>query len=122
MRHYPARYRDTVEGYCWDPAPARAATGLDVPAATAEAERLLAAWPAEPTPSQRRRLAAVFLAGGDQASALVQWLRLSEAERRAGDGLDEGLAARDRKSGGEGKREYVGVDLGGRSLVKKKIQ
>src|SRR3546814_13233124 len=53
MRHYPARYRDTVEGYCWDPAPARAATGLDVPAATAEAERLLAAWPAEPTPDRK---------------------------------------------------------------------
>lgn len=94
MRRYPARYSDTVEGYCWDPAPARAATGLDVPAATAEAERLLAAWPAEPTPSQRRRLAAVFLAGGEQASALVQWLRLPEAERRPGDGLDAVLVDR----------------------------
>src|SRR3546814_4560933 len=53
MRHYSARYRHTVEGYCLDPAPARAATGLDVPAATAEAERLLAAWPAEPTPDRK---------------------------------------------------------------------
>lgn len=94
MRRYPGRYRDTVEGYCWDPAPARAATGLDVPAATAEAERLLATWPAAPSPAQRRRLAAVFLAGGESASALVQWLRLPEAERRAGDGLDAALVAR----------------------------
>jgi len=94
LRRHPARYRDTVEAYCWDPAPAQAATGLDVPAATAEAERLLAAWPAEPAASQRRRLAALFLAAGEQASALVQWLRLPEAERRPGDGLDDRLAAR----------------------------
>lgn len=94
MRRYPARYRETVEGYCWDPAPARAATGLDVPAATAEAERLLADWPAAPTSTQRRRLASVFLAGGEQASALVQWLRLTPPERRPGDGIDTVLAAR----------------------------
>lgn len=94
LRRHPARYRETVEGYCWDPAPARAATGLDVPAATAEAERLLAAWPSDPTPAERRRLASVFLAGGEQTSALVQWLRLTPAERRAGDGLDAALVAR----------------------------
>lgn len=94
MRRYPERYSETVEGYCWDPAPARAATGLDVPAATAEAERLLASWPEKPTASQRRRLAAVFLAGGEQASALVQWLRLPTTERHAGDGLDDILVAR----------------------------
>ncbi len=94
MRRYPHRYSDSVENYCWDPAPARAATGLDVPAATAEAERLLASWPSSPDPSQRRRLAAVFLAGGEQTSALVQWLRLQQAERRAGDGLDAALVAR----------------------------
>lgn len=94
LRRYPERYAETVKSYCWDPAPARAATGLDVPAATAESERLLAAWPAAPSPAQRRRLAAVFLAGGEQPSALVQWLRLPAAERRAGDGLDDALTAR----------------------------
>lgn len=94
LRRYPARYADTVASYCWDPAPARAATGLDVPAATAEADRLLAAWPARPTAAKRRRLAAVMLAAGEQASALVQWLRLPEAERRAGEGLDAALVAR----------------------------
>ncbi len=95
MRRHPARYDSTsVDRYCWDPAPARAATGLDVPAAAAEAERLLASWPAQPTPNQRRRLSAVFLAAGDQASGLVQWLRLPSSERRPGDGLDEVLVAR----------------------------
>lgn len=94
MRRYPQRYQDSIASYCWDPAPARAATGLDVPAATAEAHRLLSAWPASPTAAQRRRLAAVFLAGGEQASAMVQWLRLPPSERRAGDGLDAALAER----------------------------
>lgn len=42
LRRYPSRYAETVETYCWDPAPAALATGLDVPAANAEAERLLA--------------------------------------------------------------------------------
>jgi hypothetical protein len=93
LRQYPQRYRETVQVFCWDPAPARAATGLDVPAATAAAERLLAEWPAAPTAAQRRRLAALFLAGGEPASALVQWLRLPAAERRAGDGLDAALVA-----------------------------
>jgi len=91
MRRYPARYKDSIGAYCRDTAPARLATGLDVPAATEAAEALLAAWLDAPTPAQRRRLAALFLAGGEEASALVQWLRLPEAERRAGDGLDAAL-------------------------------
>lgn len=94
LRRYPGRYADTVEAYCGDPAPAHAATGLDVPAATAEADRLLAAWPSAPSPAQRRRLAAVFLAGGEEPSAEVQWLRLPPTERRAGDGLNSALVAR----------------------------
>jgi hypothetical protein len=94
MRQYPQRYKETVQAFCgWDPAPARAATGLDVPAATAEIDRLLASWPAAAAPAQRRHLAAVFLAGGEPVSALVQWLRLPEAERHAGDGLDATLVA-----------------------------
>lgn len=94
MRHYPDRYKDSVANYCWDPAPAAAATGLDVPTATAEAERLLKNWPKEPTAAQRRHLASVFLAAGEQASALVQWLRLPESERHEGDGLNDVLVAR----------------------------
>ncbi|MDK6076347.1 DUF5694 domain-containing protein [Massilia varians] len=91
VRRFPARYKDVIRTYCWDTAPAQAATGLDVPAATAQAEALLAAWPANPSAGQRRRLAALFLAGGERASAVVQWLRLPQAERRTGDGLDDKL-------------------------------
>ena len=94
MRRYPDRYKDSVETYCWDPAVAAKATGLNVPAATAAWGKLLAGWPATPTPADRRRLASLFLAGGEGASALVQWLRLPAAERRAGDGLDAALVIR----------------------------
>ncbi|WP_411340949.1 DUF5694 domain-containing protein [Sphingopyxis sp. J-6] len=90
------RYKPLYPGaadYCWDPAPAQQVIGLDMVAATVEAERLLAAWPVQPAPGDRRRLAGLFLAGGEPASALVQWLRLPADERRAGDGLDDTLVA-----------------------------
>lgn len=93
LRRYPSRYAETVKTYCPDPTAAGQATGLDVPAANAEAERLLANWPKSPTPAQRRHLAAVFLAAGERGSALVQWLRLEPAQRHAGDGLNEALVA-----------------------------
>jgi hypothetical protein len=76
LRH-PAKYG---ADYCALPAAAQAATGLDIPAALAEADRTLKAWPAQVSPAQRRRLAAVFLAANDRASAYVQWLHLPDAE------------------------------------------
>ena len=91
MRDYPVRYTLSVEYYCWDPKPVREATGLSVPEAVAKSEAMLADWPSEPTPEQRRELAATFLAAGERASALVQWLRLPGEERVAGYGLDESL-------------------------------
>ena len=94
MRQYPHRYAESVESYCPDTAAARISTGLDVPAATAAWHKALAEWPDSPGASDRRRLASLFLAGGEEASALVQWLRLPEAERRAADGLDDALVAR----------------------------
>lgn len=79
--------------YCLSTSKAQAATGLDVPAALAEVDTTLAAWPAQPTAAQRRRLAAVFLAANERASAYAQWLQLAPAERHAGDGLDAALVA-----------------------------
>jgi len=85
---HAARYgRD----YCAGTDAAKAATTLDVPAAIAEVEKTLESWPAQPTPAQRRHLASLLLAANDRASAYVQWLHLSEAERHAGDGLDATL-------------------------------
>jgi len=65
----------------------RSSVQRDFPDAEAEVRRTLAAWPAEPTAAQRRRLAALFVASGDPNSALVQWWRLDPAERIAEDGV-----------------------------------
>ena len=94
MARHPAVYapRD-VSTYCRDTDEAKAATGLDVPAAIAAVRKTLADWPAKPAPAQRRQLAALFLAANDRASALTQWLQLEKAERHAGDGLDDALVA-----------------------------
>lgn len=89
MALYPDRYwPESIAHFCADTTAGRAATGLDVPAASAAAERLLAGWPATPDASMRRRLASLFLAAGDRTSATVQWLQLPVMERHAGDGLD----------------------------------
>ncbi|MFO1187046.1 MAG: DUF5694 domain-containing protein [Alphaproteobacteria bacterium] len=64
---------------------ARSGVARDMPDAEAEARRTLAKWPKSPKPADRRRLAALFAASGDPASALVQWLRLAPAERIADD-------------------------------------
>lgn len=79
--------------YCAPTDAAKAATGLDIPAAQSEVNKTLKAWPAEPTPTQRRRLAALFLAANDRSSAYVQWLQLPEAERKADAQLDAALVA-----------------------------
>lgn len=91
LRRNPLRYAETAQTYCFDTTAAQAATGMDVPAASGEAERLLAALPKDATPSQRRHLAAILLAAGEPGSAQVQWLRLQVSERHAGDGLTPAL-------------------------------
>lgn len=88
---HPAKYGPD---WCPSTAAAKEATGLDMPAALAEVDKTLKNWPAQPTPAQRRRLAAAFLAANEPASAQVQWLQLPEAERRAGDGLSAALVER----------------------------
>ena len=92
-RHSTVYDPKDVETYCKSTDAAKAATGLDVPAAIAEMRTTLKSWPVDPAPVQRRRLAAVFLAAGENASALVQWLQLHASERHAGEGLDASLAA-----------------------------
>lgn len=100
---HPAKYG---ADYCASTGAAMAATGLDVPAALAEVDKALKAWPAQPTPAQRRRLAALFLAANDVASAYVQWLQLPEAERRAGDSLIAALVEIIEKVGKRNNENY----------------
>jgi hypothetical protein len=112
---YKAVTPGTADQYCWDTDDARAATGLDVPAALARIDETLVAWPASPAPADRRRLAAYFLAANDRASATVQWLRLPAAERHVGDGVDEKLAAiLEKTSNGKNENYRIAAALAAR--------
>lgn len=92
-RHPDIYLPEDVGPYCVSTAAAKAATGLDVPAAAAQVHKTLRNWPAKPSAAQRRHLAALFLAAAERPSALVQWLQLDAAEQKAGDGLDATLVA-----------------------------
>lgn len=105
---YPTIYLpEDVGPYCASTDAAKAATGLDVPAAAAQAQKTLKEWPAQPSAAQRRRLAALFLASGERPSALVQWLQLDTAEQKAGDGLDDTLVAQLRKMAGSKNESFL---------------
>jgi hypothetical protein len=82
MRRTPAIYGGGLD-YCWDAADVAAAIGMEAPAARMAIETTLAGWPDEPSADQRRQLARLFIAAHDRTSALVQWWRLAEGERRA---------------------------------------
>lgn len=88
---HPTVYADATGAYCKDTVAARKATGMDVPAAIVEMHKLLKSWPAQPTASQRRRMAAVFLAANERASAVAQWLQLPDSERHASEELAPSL-------------------------------
>ncbi|GAB2862961.1 DUF5694 domain-containing protein [Pseudoduganella ginsengisoli] len=92
LRH-PSIYADSVTTFCSDTKAAYQATGLDVPSAIAEMNTLLKNWPAQPAASQRRRMAAIFLAANERASALAQWLQLPESERHESPELPASLVA-----------------------------
>jgi Family of unknown function (DUF5694) len=91
VERYKARYAGIFDTYCWDTDVVEASTGLTVPQAMEAIEATLKDWPTAPSPSQRRKLASLFLAANDRPSALVQWLRLPADERRLGDGIDQPL-------------------------------
>ena len=89
LKLFPDATGQAYSQYCWNPDEIIADTKLSVPQAALEIRRTLRDWPAAPTAAQRRRLALLFLAAGERASARVQWLRLAPAERRAADGLTD---------------------------------
>jgi hypothetical protein len=94
MRVDPARYAESFDTYCWDVTAFQRSLKMTQAEAEAEAERRLATWPHAPTPAQRRDQAMLFMAAGELGSAMVQWLRLPQAERHAGDTLSEEAAKR----------------------------
>lgn len=90
-KRYNARYPGIYDDYCNDTDAAEKATGLTVPQAMEAVDITLAKWPGQPSASQRRKLASLFLAANDRPSALVQWLRLPAEERKTGDEIDQAL-------------------------------
>jgi hypothetical protein len=70
----------------------QAALGLTGPQALVEANKLIDRGAL--APSDRRRLAALFLAAAEPFSAVVQWLRLPAAEHVARDGLTSDMVAK----------------------------
>jgi hypothetical protein len=119
LTRHSSIYAGAAEGYCSDTAEAKRATGLDVPAAIAAVHKTLADWPARPTPAQRRRLATLFLAANERASALVQWWQLPKEERRAGDGIDDALLAQLDKAATRRNESYL---LGARLAARLGLQ
>jgi len=97
MRLVPQRYAEMYDFRCPDSTGFQRALKTTQAEAERDAAAMLDAWPASPTPAQRRRLAMLLLAAGDRPSAQVQWLRLAEPERVAEDGLTkEALEVLDR--------------------------
>lgn len=96
LRRYEKNWPEAADSYCVRTEKLAAlgakAMGLDMPAAEAAAETAVAKLGPSSTPADRRRMAALFAASGNIASAATQWLRLAPAERRAGDGIDAPLA------------------------------
>ena len=86
-RTYPREHEGYANVFCFDGAPYRAESGLSVSEGSYRARNALLDWPGTPTAAERRQLAAAFIASEEPASALVQWLRLGDDDRVAGDGL-----------------------------------
>lgn len=86
-RAYPLEHVGYADGYCFDGTPYREESGLTLAEGSFKARRALKDWPDAPSAAQRRSLAAAFLASEALYSALVQWHRLDDADRVAGDGL-----------------------------------
>ncbi len=89
LGRYSTTYPGSYDAWCVSPELARRAIGMDGPTAAGEVDKELSKWPTNPTPANRRHLAALFLAVGDAPSARDQWLRLELSERHTGDGITE---------------------------------
>lgn len=89
---------------------AQAALGVGPAEALAQAN-VLAVRPT-PTPSERRRLAALFLAAGEPFSAATQWQQLAPTKRITGDGVTDAMKAKIERFGmGRGEITSMAVAL-----------
>jgi hypothetical protein len=115
LRRFKAQHGTAWDDYCWPTDEFEKETGLSAPAAITEVDKTLASWPAKPSAAQRRRLAMLFIAANERASAMVQWLRLSPEERKVGDGLTPAMIEILERKGKKPNETYaVGAALAAR--------
>ncbi len=115
VQRHSAIYPKIFEDYCTSFLDAVKASAVSFVQARVEVEALLGTLSGPPTPSQRRRLAVLFLANGDQPSARVQWLQLSIAERIRADGISDAMIALLNRVGAKpNETDEIGVALAAR--------
>lgn len=91
LKDYQAVYGDTWENYCWDPSATLASLNVTPAQALKKAYQLMDLPKNQINPVKRREMATYFYAAGWSDSATLQWLQLSEHERKATDGVTEQL-------------------------------
>lgn len=115
IERYPHLHEGVYDRYCRAPAPALEVLEMTRPEADAAAFDMLNAWPEAPDPADRRRLAALLYGAGEPWSAALQWARLDPAERTAGDGVSDNLAAiLDTMLTSGNENRLIGIALGER--------
>jgi Family of unknown function (DUF5694) len=115
VQRHASIYPKIFEDYCRSYSKAIQASEIPFLQARSEAETALKTWPASPTPSQRRRLAVLFLASGDEPSARVQWLQLPANERIMADGLNDAMLVILKREGAKpNETDEIGVVLAAR--------
>lgn len=115
IRIYQSEYPGTADSYCHDVSAYRTESGMSASEGAAQARMLLKNWPAKASGSDRRALAAAFLAAAEPYSALVQWMRLSDDQRQAGEGLGQkSLAFLSKLEGSMNENGQIGARLAAR--------
>lgn len=115
LLRFKGQHGTAWEDYCWPTDEIEKASGLSVPAAATEVDKTLASWPANPTAAQRRRLAMLFIAANERASAMVQWFRLSPEDRKPDDSLTPAMVEILERKGKKPNENYaIGAVLAAR--------
>ncbi|GAA6139710.1 DUF5694 domain-containing protein [Arenicella sp. 4NH20-0111] len=112
IKSFPAEYPNVADRYCYDLTDFQVESGLTVADARSEIRRILDDGTKELNSSERRRLASAFLSLGEIYSALIQWLKLSKAEQKFGDGLGEkSMKFLEKKKVSMNENNQIGVRL-----------
>lgn len=115
VQSHAAIYPEIYSDYCRSFRNALAASAIPFVQARVQVEAKLKALPAQPTPTDRRQLAVLFLANGDQSSARVQWLQLPASEQIGADGLTDGMLSLLKREGqAQNETDDIGVVLAAR--------